>query len=157
MKYWLLKSEPDAFSYFDLESAPQMRTVWDGVRNYQARNWLRDHCEVGDKVFFYHSSCKTPAIVGICRITRTGVADPSAFDPTSPYFDVRSDPEEPRWITIEVQAECALPQIVTLATIKSVPELSDMALLKQSRLSVQPVSQQEWESICQLGQLNSLT
>ena len=87
MNYWLLKSEPDAYSYSDLENAPNQRTLWDGVRNYQARNLLRDDFSPGDLAFFYHSSCKQPGVVGVCRIVRTGITDPTSLDPASDYFD----------------------------------------------------------------------
>ncbi|WP_430460608.1 EVE domain-containing protein [Thalassolituus sp. LLYu03] len=150
MKYWLLKSEPDTFSYDDLASAPDRRTVWDGVRNYQARNLLRDEINPGDFTFFYHSSCKEPAIAGICRVTRTGLADPSAFNPGSPYFDAKSDPDNPRWITIEVEAVHALNPVVTLKAMRQDSALQEMALLNRARLSVQPVTEQEWDHIMSL-------
>lgn len=151
MKYWLLKSEPDVFSYYHLGQAPERRTVWDGVRNYQARNLLRDAVDVNDYAFFYHSSCKEPAIVGICRVTRTGLADPSQFNPQSPYFDPKSDPANPRWMTVEVEAVRALPTPVTLKEMRHDSALQDMVLLNRSRLSVQPVTDAEWQYILQLA------
>ncbi|MAS25494.1 MAG: EVE domain-containing protein [Oceanospirillaceae bacterium] len=147
MNYWLLKSEPSAFGYEDLERAPDRRTLWDGVRNYQARNILRDDITVGDLAFFYHSACKEPAIVGICRVTRTGIADPSAFDPASDYYDPASDGENPKWITIEVEAVSALRPIIKLKDMRQDSALKDMVLLNRSRLSVQPVSETEWHHI----------
>ena len=150
MKHWLLKSEPDTFSYSHLATAPDRRTVWDGVRNYQARNILRDEICQGDLIFFYHSSCKQPAIVGICRATRTGIAEPSQFDPASPYFDPKSSADNPRWITIEVEAVNALHPAITLKQMRTDSALQDMALLNRSRLSVQPVSDQEWQHIMSL-------
>lgn len=150
MKHWLLKSEPDAFSYNDLAAAPDRRTVWDGVRNYQARNILRDDICQGDLIFFYHSSCKEPAIVGICRTTRTGIADPSQFDPTSPYYDAKSTADNPRWVTVEVEAVSALHPSIKLKDMRNDSALQDMALLNRSRLSVQPVSDTEWEHIMTL-------
>lgn len=150
MKYWLLKSEPDTFSYDNLVSAPDRRTVWDGVRNYQARNILRDEICQGDLIFFYHSSCKEPAIAGVCRATRTGLADPSQFDPASDYFDPKSDPASPRWITIEVEALHALHPPVTLKQMRQDGALQEMALLNRARLSVQPVTAQEWDHIMTL-------
>lgn len=151
MKHWLLKSEPDVFSYYHLETASGRRTVWDGVRNYQARNILRDEIRVADLAFFYHSGCREPAIVGVCRVTRTGLADPSQFDPASDYFDAQSDPANPRWITIEVEALHALRQPVTLKAMRNDSALQDMALLNQPRLSVQPVSAQQWAHILHSG------
>lgn len=151
MKYWLLKSEPDVFSYYHLEAAPDRRTVWDGVRNYQARNLMRDEIQVADLVFFYHSSCKEPAIVGICRVTRTGLADPSQFDPSSDYFDAKSDPANPRWMTIEVEALRALKRPITLKDMRKDSALQEMALLNRARLSVQPVRAGEWSHILHLA------
>lgn len=151
MKYWLLKSEPDVFSYSHLSLAPERRTVWDGVRNYQARNLLRNAVSVDDYAFFYHSSCKEPAVVGICRIVQTGVADPSQFDPQSPYFDPKSDPANPRWITVAVEAVQSLPHPVTLKAMRQDSALQEMALLNRARLSVQPVSSAEWQHILQLA------
>jgi len=151
MNYWLLKSEPDAYSYSDLENAPKQRTLWDGVRNYQARNLLRDEFQPGDLAFFYHSSCKQPAIVGVCRITQTGIADPSALDPGSDYYDPKSSPDQPRWITVEVQACYPLKHIVTLKQLKERPEMADMVLLNRGRLSVQPVSAEHWHAILALA------
>lgn len=151
MNHWLLKSEPDVFSYYHLEAAPGRRTVWDGVRNYQARNILRDEIQVADLVFFYHSSCKEPAIVGVCRVTRTGLADPSQFDPASDYFDAKSDPAKPRWITIEVEALRALKHPITLKAMRKDSALQEMALLNRSRLSVQPVHAEEWAHILHLA------
>lgn len=147
MKFWLLKSEPDAFSYNDLENALNKGTVWDGVRNYQARNILRGDINVGDKAFFYHSSCKEPGIVGICAITETGIIDPSSLDPASKYYDPKSSPDNPRWITINVVADRALKRVITLKELRQHEALSEMVLLNRGRLSVQPVSKEEWEYI----------
>src|SRR5690606_6123187 len=131
------------------------RTVWDGVRNYQARNLLRDAVNVNDYAFFYHSSCKEPAIAGICRIVRTGLADPSQFNAQSPYFDPKSDPANPRWITVEVEAVQALPRPVTLKEMRQDSALQEMALLNRARLSVQPVSNTEWRHILQQAGLSA--
>ncbi len=151
MHYWLFKSEPEEFSFNDLQQAELGRTVWDGVRNYQARNLMRDRMAVDDLAFFYHSSCKQPAIVGICRITATQVPDPSAFDSQSPYFDAKSTPDSPRWITVELCAEQALHNPVPLSLIKQQPVLDDMVLVRNPRLSVQPVSHQHWQAIMELA------
>jgi len=147
MKFWLLKSEPDTYSYTDLERASAGGTVWDGVRNYQARNILRDDIQVGDKAFFYHSSCKEPGIAGICSITETGLTDPSSLDEASKYYDPKSSPDNPRWITIRVVADRALNRVITLKELRQHEALSEMVLLNRGRLSVQPVSESEWEYI----------
>lgn len=152
MNYWLLKSEPDEFGYHHLEQMAEQKIVWDGVRNYQARNLLRDELKVGDKVFFYHSSCKEPAVVAICTVTRTGLTDPAQFDPKSKYFDEKSDIHNPRWITVEVQADHALKRAVTLKEMRQDPVLQNMALLNRARLSVQPVSKTEWNHIVSLSE-----
>jgi len=147
MKYWLLKSEPDAFSYTDLEDAQKSGTLWDGVRNYQARNIMRDDMSCGDKAFFYHSSCKEPGIAGICTITETGLIDPSSLDPESKYFDPKSSPDNPRWITVRVAADRALKRVISLKELRNHEALGEMVLLNCGRLSVQPVSDEEWDYI----------
>lgn len=151
MNYWLLKSEPDEFGYHHLEQKKDQKVIWDGVRNYQARNLLRDELKVGDQLFFYHSSCKEPAVIAICSVTGTGLADPSQFDPQSKYFDEKSDINNPRWITVEVQADHALKRAVTLKEMRQDPVLQNMALLNRARLSVQPVSKAEWDHIIKLS------
>ncbi len=151
MNYWLLKSEPDTFSYNDLENAPEKSIIWDGVRNYQARNILRDGIKKGDKAFFYHSSCKIPGIAGVCTIIESGIPDPTAFDPDSDYFDPKSTIESPRWITVKVQAESALKRFISLSEMRSSEALVDMVLLRAGRLSVQPVTEDEWNFITDLA------
>ncbi|MEC8443458.1 MAG: EVE domain-containing protein [Pseudomonadota bacterium] len=150
MNYWLLKSEPDTYSYTHLEQAPKSSTVWDGVRNYQARNLLRDEVSVADQAFFYHSSCKEPGIAGICTVTETGIIDPSSLDPQSAYFDPKSSPDNPRWITIRVAADRALKRVITLKELRQHDALAEMVLLNRGRLSVQPVSEEEWGYILKL-------
>lgn len=147
MKYWLLKSEPDTYSFIDLINASSKGTIWDGVRNYQARNILRDEIKVGDCAFFYHSSCKEPGIAGLCVITKIGLIDPSSLDPTSSYYDPKSSPDNPRWITVNVVADRALKRVITLKELRQHKALGDMVLLNQGRLSVQPVSETEWDYI----------
>ena len=151
MNYWLLKSEPDTFSYNDLENAPEKSIIWDGVRNYQARNILRDGIKKGDKAFFYHSSCKIPGIAGVCTVIESGIPDPTAFDPDSDYFDPKSTIESPRWITVKVQAESALKRFISLSEMRSSEALVDMVLLRAGRLSVQPVTEDEWNFITDLA------
>jgi predicted RNA-binding protein with PUA-like domain len=144
MAYWLFKTEPDTFSINDLARA---NTLWEGVRNYQARNFLRDQVQVGDRVFIYHSSCKQVGIAGIGKVERTGFPDPFAFDPLSPYFDDKSNPEQPRWYAVELSYERHLP-LLPLAALKANPALSGLPLVqKGSRLSVMPVSEAEWQTI----------
>lgn len=150
MKYWLMKTEPSAFSWEDLKNAPQQTAPWDGVRNYQARNYLRE-MQKGDLVFFYHSQEKPTAIVGIARVARNAYPDPSQFDPSSKYFDPKSTPDNPRWEMVDIcfHQEFELP--ITLPELRETPGLENMALLKKgSRLSVQPVSEDEWKVVSSL-------
>ena len=149
--YWLFKSEPSSFSIEDLKSRPDQTEHWDGVRNYQARNLLRDQIRVGDLGFFYHSSIAQPAIVGIAEVVKGGYPDWTALDPQSSHFDPRSTPEQPIWYMVDVRLVRELPRPVTLAELKSIPSLSEMALLKRSRLSVQPVREAEWLEILRLA------
>ena len=148
MRYWLMKSEPDVFSIDDLEAAPQKTEHWDGVRNYQARNMMRDQMKKGDLIFFYHSSCKRPGIVGIAQVVREGYPDDTAFDPASRYYDPKSDPDNPRWYRVDVKFKRKLKRILSLEELKTMPELEGMSLLqKGSRLSIMPVTAEHWEAI----------
>jgi len=152
MKHWLLKSDPDTFGWKDLEKSPGKKTIWDGVRNYQARNLLRDGMSVGDLALFYHSQAEPPAVMGLVRITKTGIADPTQFDRKSKYFDPDARPDDPRWITVEIGLERALPRPVPLPEMRSTRGLEDMVLLRRgSRLSVQPVTEKEWKIVLRLG------
>ena len=152
MKYWLAKSEPDVFSFADLQKAPKKTTCWDGVRNYQARNTLRDEMKKGDRVFYYHSNAEPSGIAGICEVVREGYPDHTAFDPTDPHFDPKSRPDTPTWFMVDVKAVAAFPRLVTLAQLKGVKGLEQMALLqKGSRLSVQPVTRKEWVIVCRIA------
>ena len=149
MSYWLMKSEPDEFSIDDL--AKRRTEPWSGVRNYQARNYLRDGMRVGDGVFFYHSSCAEPGIVGIAEVSRAAYPDPTQFDPRSDYFDAGSNREEPRWLMVEVRFKRKLKRNITLAELKERRELRDLILLRPgSRLSVSPVSKAHWDFILSL-------
>ena len=151
MNYWLMKSEPDVFGIDDLKKAPGKTEPWDGVRNYQARNMLRDDMKTGDLAFFYHSNCKEPGIAGIMKIVREGYPDITAFDPEAKYFDSGSDPGNPRWYRVDVRYGRKLKRIITLSELKEHSELSGMPLLRRgNRLSIMPVSSQQWEYILTL-------
>jgi len=147
-----VKSEPDVFSFADLLKAPKKTTCWDGVRNYQARNTLRDQMKQGDRLFYYHSNAEPSGIAGICEVVREGYPDHTAFDPTDPHFDPKSRRDEPTWYMVDVRAVAAFPRLVTLAELKGVKGLEKMALVqKGSRLSVQPVTRKEWEIVCRIA------
>ena len=147
MARWLVKSEPDECGIDDFASDPQAVIPWDGVRNYQARNYLRQMRE-GDEVFLYHSSCKRIGVAGIVRVVRGPYPDAAQFDPESPYFDPRSRREAPRWTAVDLSHVRTFPGILSLDELKSLPELADLALVRKgSRLSVMPVSDQEWRAI----------
>jgi predicted RNA-binding protein with PUA-like domain len=151
MKYWLMKSEPGEFSIDDLASRPRQTEHWDGVRNYQARNMMRDGMKTGDLVFFYHSNCETPGIVGIARIVREAYPDHTAFDPENKHFDPSSDPEKPRWLMVDVQFVRKLKRTITLAELKDGPELQGLALIRRgNRLSIMPVEEAAWDFILSL-------
>ena len=149
MQYWLMKSEPNEFSIDDLKRVKV--EPWDGIRNYQARNFIRDQMAVGDKVFFYHSSCKVPAIVGIMKIASKPYPDPTAFDSKNPHFDAKSDPDNPTWMLVDVKFVKKLKNPLTLEQLKQVPELENMRLVKRgNRLSVFPVEREHWDTIIEM-------
>lgn len=150
MNYWLFKSEPDAFSIDDLAAMKGKRDHWDGIRNYQARNLMRDDMQKGDLGFFYHSSCKVPGIVGIVEIVKKAYPDHTAFDPDEKYYDAKSDPDDPRWFMVDVKLKKKFSGIISLKDLRNMPALKDMTLLRKgSRLSIQPVSATEWKAILQ--------
>ena len=152
MKYWLLKSEPDVFSLEDLKNCPNQTEHWDGIRNYQARNLMRDEMQVGDRAFFYYSRQAEPAIVGTAKVVREAYPDHTSWDPTSKYFDEKSSPENPRWLMVDVQFESEFSRPVTLKELRSIPELNEMFLLRKGmRLSVQPVTEEEFQLILALA------
>ncbi|MGL4610223.1 MAG: EVE domain-containing protein [Trueperaceae bacterium] len=152
MNYWLLKSEPDEFSFDDLLKRPKQTEPWTGVRNYQARNFIRDEVNVGDKVLFYHSSTAVPAVVGIAEVVSKPYADPTQFDKRSDYFDEASKQDNPRWFVVNVKAVKKLKRIVTLGQIKGESKLKDMRLVQRgNRLSVMPVTKKEFETIIKLA------
>lgn len=151
-RYWLMKSEPDEFSIDDLAASEHQTTRWEGVRNYQARNFMRDDMKIGDKIFFYHSNADPLAIVGICEVASEPYPDPSQFDPESDYFDSKSTEENPRWILIDVKLVEKFNKPVLRDEIRVQPELQDMLLIKKgSRLSIQPVKDFEWEKVMKMA------
>jgi predicted RNA-binding protein with PUA-like domain len=151
-RYWLMKSEPGVFSIDDLSRAKDGTTRWDGVRNYQARNLLRDDITVGDGVLFYHSSADPPAVAGTARVVRAGYPDPTQFDPRDSHFDRDSLRDEPRWYAVDIQFEGKFKREVTLPELREAKSLADMVLLRRgSRLSVQPVTPGEWKQIVKMG------
>lgn len=152
-RHWLLKSEPDVFSYAHLERAPRRTTSWGGVRNYQARNLLRDELAPGDLVLYYHSNAAPSGVAGIARVVRAGYPDPTQFDPADDYFDALSTRAAPRWFAVDVEAVEPLPRFVSLDELRAEPRLADMVLLQRSRLSVQPVTPSQWEVVLALGGL----
>ena len=148
MNYWLFKTEPSTFSFDDLLNAPNRTTHWDGVRNFQARNMLRDQIKPGDLVFVYHSSADPTGIAGIAEVVRGGYPDSSAFDKKDSHYDPKSDPNSPSWYMVDIRAVEALPRFVTLEELRKVKGLEKMVLLQRgSRLSIQPVKPAEWEII----------
>ncbi len=151
MNYWLVKSEPDVFSIDDLAAAPKRTEHWDGVRNYQARNFMRDQMKRGDQVLFYHSNCDTPGVVGIAEVVREGYPDHTAFDPESRYHDPKSDPENPRWYMVDVKFKRKLKRTITLAELKARTDLGDFALVRRgNRLSVMPIAREHWDIVLSL-------
>ncbi|MCG3143054.1 MAG: hypothetical protein HONDAALG_00367 [Gammaproteobacteria bacterium] len=151
MNYWLMKSEPSAFSVDDLAAIPGKTTGWDGVRNYQARNMLRDDFRVGDLAFLYHSSCELPGVVGLLKVVRRGYADPSQFDPGSEYFDPGSDPHAPRWFCVDVKLKRKFGRVIGLEELRRHKPLRNLRLLQRgNRLSVMPVAKAEWDFILSL-------
>jgi len=149
MAYWLMKSEPDVFSIDDLKRVGV--EPWDGVRNYQARNMMRDQMKLGDQVFFYHSNTKVPGIVGIMEVVREGYPDDTAYNPESKYYDPKDSPEKPRWYRVDVRYVRHTSRVITLYEMRQDPALQDMPLVRKgNRLSVMPVSEAEWQHILEL-------
>ncbi|WP_298633007.1 EVE domain-containing protein [uncultured Umboniibacter sp.] len=152
MNYWLVKSEPDDFSLKDLEALGSDGEGWNGVRNYQARNFMRDDMALGDLVLFYHSSCKQVGVVGIAKVVKTAYPDPSQFDPDSKYFDSKATVDTPRWFQVDIAFERALRR-VPLSAMKANAKLAGLALIKASRLSVMPVSTEHFAEILKMGEV----
>ena len=152
MPYWLFKTEPGCFSFSDLEACPGHCTGWDGVRNFQARNLLRDEVKVGDGVLFYHSSANPPAVAGVAEVVREAHPDPTAFDPQAEKFDPKSQPDSPTWFQVEIRAVRPIDPPVGLPQLRAVAALAGMELLRKgSRLSIQRVRPEEWRAILEIA------
>ena len=147
-RYWLFKSEPTAYSFADLQAEEDQTAEWDGVRNYQVRNYMRDDMKVGDGVLFYHSSAKPLAVVGMARIVREAYADSTALDPAEKHYDAKSSPDNPIWLMVDIKAEQEFKRPVTLDEMKQNPRLQNMLVIRRGmRLSIQPVTQEEWDEV----------
>jgi len=154
MNYWLMKSEPGCFSIGDLESSPDGIASWDGVRNFQARNLLRDAIKIGDGVLFYHSSCAEPAIVGLAEVVRDGYPDHTAQDPQSDHYDPKASPDKPIWYMVNVKFKSRLTRPLTRADLSRHPVLAGMAVMQRgNRLSVQPVTAEQWQAVLVLADI----
>lgn len=149
--YWLFKAEPHIYGIEHLAAAPDKIGRWDGIRNYQARNFLRDQVALNDEVFIYHSSCKNVGIVGTAKIVKTAYPDPTQFNPESDYYDPESTHENLRWVSVDIQLQNTFSRTISLAELKQQPALQDIVLLKQARLSTQPVTKAEWKFILGLA------
>ena len=151
-QYWLIKSEPSVFSFTDLEKAPNQTTFWDGVRNYQARNFMRDQMQKGDFILFYHSNCDEIGVAGVAQVAKEAYPDHTAQDKKSKYYDPTASEENPRWFMVDIKFKKAFKKTVTLSELKEQKDLKEMRLLqKGNRLSVLPVKKTEFEAICKLG------
>ncbi|MDH3377136.1 MAG: EVE domain-containing protein [Gammaproteobacteria bacterium] len=152
MKHWLMKSEPSAYSVDDLAAQPNKTDHWDGIRNYQARNFMRDDMKIGDLAFFYHSSCAEPGIVGIMEVVRAAYSDDSALDSKSDYFDPKATAENTRWVMVDVRLKRKLKRPISLQELKSHKALTGMPLLQRgARLSIMPVTKKQWDYIIKLS------
>ena len=150
MRHWLMKSEPDEFSIDDLARAKQQTTPWFGVRSYQARNFMRDEMQLGDRALFYHSSCPEPGVAGVVEVSRLAYPDASQFDPKSPYYDAKSTRDAPRWLNVDVKL-VRKTKLVPLAQLRETPGLEDMVILRRgNRLSITPVTPAEWQAVLRL-------
>ena len=155
-RYWLAKSEPGVFSWDDLWSAKGRRTCWDGIRNYQVRNFIRDDVKEGDLVLFYHSNAKPPGVAGIAEVVRESYPDPTQFDSRDGHYDAKSDPDSPRWLMFDLKAKKKLPCFVSLPELKENGRLKKMLLLQRGqRLSILPVTKGEWNEVLRMGGIDS--
>jgi len=151
MNYWLFKSEPDEFSIDDLQACGEQGECWEGIRNYQARNFLRDQVAIGDRVFIYHSSCKHVGIAGIGKIVKAAFPDPFQFKPESKYFDAKATQDMPRWYAVQVAFEKKFPSLLPLKSLKENPELEELTLLRKgNRLSIMPIDERHWQAILKM-------
>ncbi|MDF1502861.1 EVE domain-containing protein [Roseisolibacter sp. H3M3-2] len=151
-RYWLLKSEADCFGFDHLLAAPDRTTCWDGIRNYQARNYMRDDMRPGDLVLYYHSNAEPPGVAGIAEVVREAYPDHTAFDPEDPHFDPKSRPDEPTWLMVDVRAVEKFPRYVPLEALRGATGLEEMLILRRgNRLSITPVTAAEWKVVCALG------
>ena len=152
MNYWLMKTEPDVYSMDDLLAEKKQTCVWEGIRNYQARNFMRDDMKIGDKVFIYHSNAKPPGVIGIAEVVKEAYPDPFQFDEKSNYFDPKSSKDNPRWMAVDVKAIRKMERLISLAELKEIEALSEMRLLQRgNRLSVMPVTKKEFNLISKLA------
>lgn len=150
VRHWLMKSEPEAYSIDDLER--DGRTHWDGIRNYQARNLMRDEMRVGDQVLFYHSNAKPPGVVGVAKVCKEAYPDHTQFDPKNKYHDAKSDPENPRWLMVDIEFVDKLERLIPITELKENPNLADMAVTQRGqRLSVQPVTAAEFAEVLRMA------
>jgi predicted RNA-binding protein with PUA-like domain len=152
MNYWLMKSEPDVFSFQDLKKRPKQTEPWNGVRNYQARNFMRDDMKIGDLILFYHSSCEVPGVAGVAKVSSIPYPDSTQFEKKSEYYDEKATKENPRWFLVDVSFEEDLKNFVSLEELKKHAQLKDMRLMqKGNRLSILPVTKNEFEFILKLS------
>jgi predicted RNA-binding protein with PUA-like domain len=156
MKYWLLKTEPTTYSWEDLKKEKNRTTSWEGIRNYQARNYIRDEMRIGDLAFLYHSIQKPPSIAGIVEIVKNAYPDHFAYEPGHKYFDPKSKPDNPTWFMVDIRALHELSEPVSIDELKKIPDLKDLVLLNNTRLSVQPVQKAEWDLIIKMRTIKSL-
>lgn len=150
MNYWIFKSEPDEFGIDHLAAKENQTECWDGIRNYQARNNLRDNVELNDQVLFYHSSCKHTGIVGTMEVVKTAYPDPAQFDPHSKYCDIKSDPQNPRWYCVDVRLVEKYHQLIPTKLLKADPVTAELSIFKQGRLSIAPVTAAQWKAVQRL-------
>jgi predicted RNA-binding protein with PUA-like domain len=147
VNYWIFKSEPDEFGIDHLAAKKNQTARWDGIRNYQARNNLRDRVKTGDLVLFYHSSCKHTGVAGSMEVVKAAYPDPAQFDPESPYFDAKSSPGNPRWYCVDVRLVEVFPEVISSKALKANPETAELAIFRQSRLSIAPLSAAQWRAV----------
>ncbi len=152
MNYWIFKSEPDEFGIDHLAAQPKRTARWDGIRNYQARNNLRDLVKKGDQVFFYHSNCKLIGVAGIMEVVKAAYPDPAQFDPASKYHDAKSAADNPRWYCVDVRLVKKFPEIVTTKTLKADPVAAGLEIFRHTRLSIAPVTAAQWEAVSQIAE-----